>query len=260
MRIDNFERMNNREFSNEFDTLVNSYRRFRSHDNREPQPQDTLEFDEYEKSLYLTNSQEETVLSLYTGRNSSLLSFEETEELRRYLSPLIDEAELQPIESSSGKPIGIDKKGKKTAFFTLPENLWFITYEGVNISDGKCEDASSLQVVPVTQDEYHRVRKNPFRGTNSRRALRLDLPDNMVEIVSNYTVTSYYIRYLKKLKPIVLEDMPDGLSVEGVQEETPCEVHKSLHRRILERAVELAMLSKYGIASRQNRDTQRQER
>ena len=65
------------EFSNQFDVLVSSYTRFRDFDDREPR--DTIEFDEYEKSLYLTKAQEELVLSLYNGRNSSALSFEETE-------------------------------------------------------------------------------------------------------------------------------------------------------------------------------------
>jgi len=65
------------EFSNQFDVLVNSYRRFKDFDDRELL--DSVEFDEYEKSLYLTKAQEELVLSLYNGRNSSLQGFEETE-------------------------------------------------------------------------------------------------------------------------------------------------------------------------------------
>jgi hypothetical protein len=44
------------EFSNEFDTLVSSYRRFRDFDHHEPI--DTIEFDEYEKSFFLTEAQE----------------------------------------------------------------------------------------------------------------------------------------------------------------------------------------------------------
>ena len=47
------------DFSNGFDTLVNSYRRFRDFDSMEAS--DTIEFDEYEKSLFLTKAQEITV-------------------------------------------------------------------------------------------------------------------------------------------------------------------------------------------------------
>jgi hypothetical protein len=240
--------MTNSEFSNQFDLLVSSYRRFRDFDNREPQ--DTTEFDEYEKSLYLTKAQEELVLSLYNGRNSSLLSFEETEELRRYLSGLVQEAELEPIQTTNGKPLGVDSKSK---FFTLPPDLWFITYESVLLTAGKCEGHTTMQVVPVTQDEYHKIKKNPFRGANDRRALRLDLNDDNVEIVCNYEVLKYYIRYLKKLSPIILEDMPDEVTVGGIGEETPCEVHEGLHQRILELAVQMALQSKgIGMPSQSN--------
>jgi hypothetical protein len=79
----NSKYMNNQEFSNQFDVLVSSYRRFRDFDNKEPR--DTIEFDEFEKSFYLTKAQEEVVVNLYNGRNPYGVTFEGTEELRRYL-------------------------------------------------------------------------------------------------------------------------------------------------------------------------------
>lgn len=242
------------EFSNQFDVLVASYRRFKDFDNRELL--DSIEFNEYEKSLYLTKAQEEVVLSLYTGRNSSGDSFEETEELRRYLSNLIMEEQLEPIVTTNGKPLGIDSKSK---FFTLPEDLWFITYESVLLSNPKCEGASTMEVVPVTQDEYHRIRKNPFRGANDRRALRLDLSEGNVEIVCKYDVSQYYVRYLKKLNPIVLEDMPNDLTIDGVDKATSCEVHPSLHQRILEMAVQEALRDKL-MGNASSTTAERQER
>ena len=231
--------MNLQELSNQFDTLVSSYRRFRDFDNKEPQ--DTIEFDEYEKSLYLTKAQEELVLSLYNGRNPSLKSFEETEELRRYLANIVEEANLSPIETSDGKPLGLESNSK---FFTLPDNLWFITYESVKISEGKCESHTSQEVFPVRQDEYHKLKKNPFRGANDRRALRLDLSEGVVEIISKFAVTSYYVRYLRKPRPIVLTNMPNGLSIGGVSVATESELNESLHQKILELAVQMALQSK----------------
>ena len=55
------------EFSNGFDVLVNSYKRFKDFDKQELL--DSIEFNEYEKSLFLTKAQEELVISLYNGRN-----------------------------------------------------------------------------------------------------------------------------------------------------------------------------------------------
>ncbi len=227
------------EFSNEFQTIVSSYMRFKDFDNKEYL--DSIEFDEYEKSLFLTKSQEELVLSLYNGRNSAGNSFEETEELRRYLANLVEEAHLIPISTTNGKPLGIDSKSK---FFTLPDKLWFITYEAVMVDDSGCDTMSTLDVVPVMQDEYHKIKRNPFRGANGRRALRLDLSDGVIEIVSKFNVATYYIRYIRKPRPIILVDLPDDVSIEGINVAMPPEIHETLHRRILENAVMLALRSK----------------
>ena len=231
--------MNNLEFSNQFDTLVSSYRRFRDFDKQEPL--DTIEFDEYEKSLYLTKAQEELVLSLYTGKNPYGESFEQIEELRRYLATLVKEEELFPIENSSGTPLGLESSSK---FFTLPEDLWFITYERAIDSNDSCEETQAREVYPVRQDEYNKIRKNPFRGANGRRALRLDLSEGVVEIVSRAGITSYYIRYVRKVLPIILEDMPNDITINGIGSMTESELPEMLHQRILERAVQMALQSR----------------
>lgn len=241
--------MTNEELSNQFQTLVSSYMRFKDYDDKEYL--DSIEFDEYEKSLFLTKAQESLCLSLYTGRNSSGNSFDETEELRRYLSPLIREARIKPEEPQDSAHMGISKTSK---YFSLPADLWFITYEAVSVSDGPCGDEEFMDVQPVTQDEYHKIKRNPFRGANHRRALRLDLPEQTAEIVCKYNVTSYYIRYLKKLKPIVLVDLPPGVSIEGVGEETPSEIHEKLHQRMLELAVREALMTKGYNIDRQNQE------
>ena len=240
--------MNTQEFSSGFDTLLDSY----AHQNtygRDASEAD-IRVDEYEKSVFLTQAQEEVALSLYNGRNSSLQGFEETEELRRYLSNLVEEAELSPLTSTSGKPIGIDSKSK---FFTLPQNLWMITCESVLISDGSCESHTTQDVYPVRQDEYHKIKKNPFRGANSRRALRLDLSENNVEIVSKYNVTTYYVRYLRRLKPIIVAPLDDQ-SIEGISTVTECEMPVYLHQRILERAVDMAVARVQKTRNNNNRE------
>lgn len=243
--------MNTSEFSAAFSTLLNSYNTPAEFGEQASKREIVL--DEYEKSLFLTKAQEELVLSLYTGRNSSGNSFDETEELRRNLANLIAEAELTPITNSSGKPIGME--GKNSYFFSLPDGtgteapLWFITYESVDVNygeDSKCGSTGSLEVTPVRQDEYHKIKRNPFRGANNRRALRLDLGDNNVEIVCNYPISKYYIRYIIKPTPIVLEDLPDGLTVNGETKETQCILDSSVHQRILEIAVAMAYRSKVG--------------
>lgn len=228
--------MTTEEFSNEFDTLLNSY------SNIEPfgKTPNTVEIDEYEKSVFLTNAQEEIVIDLYNGKNPFGDSFEKTEEIRRYLSDLIR------TYTTTVKETGYTGLSNKSVFFKLPDDLWFITYEAVNLKDDElgCMDGSNILVLPVTQDEYHRIKKNPFRGSNERRAIRLDLSEKVVEIVSKYNIDSYLVRYLARPKPIILSKLPDNLSINGVSDKTECELNPVIHRAILERAVKLAIISK----------------
>lgn len=231
--------MTTQEFSDAFDTLVSSYRRFKDFDNKEVL--DSVEFNEYEKSYFLTKAQDELVIALYNGKNVSGESFESTEELRRYLSNLVKEVRLQPITNTSGLVIGI---GSNSKFFTLPQDLWYITYEAVDIDGARCSALSPMDVYPVTQDDYNKTKRNPFRGANDRRALRLDLSDGVIEIVCKYIVKDYYVRYLRKPNPIVLVNMPNNLTIDGVGKKSECELHEALHQRILERAVTEALQSK----------------
>ena len=227
------------EFSNEFDVLVSSYRRFKDFDSKEEL--DSIEFNEYEKSFFLTKAQEELVLSLYNGKNSSGDSFESSEEMRRHLGSLVEEIHLTPASSF----------GPFVKYFELPSDLWFIIYERALITDGKCGNAN-LDVYPVKHDEYTKLRYNPFRGANSRRVLRIDRSEDEVQLVSIYNIEEYYIRYLKRLTPIILRNLPDDLTIDGENEDTPCIIHEKLHQRILEMAVLMALQSK-GIGVKEDK-------
>ncbi len=237
------------EFSNGFDVLVNSYKRFKDFDKQELL--DSIEFNEYEKSLFLTKAQEELVISLYNGRNPYGDSFESTEETRRYLSNLVAEKYLKPITNTSGTPLGITST---STFFTLPEDLWFITLESVITSNSKCRNEIYIKVHPTKQDEYLSIKDNPFRGANGRRALRLDLSEGNVEIICKYMIDAYYVRYIKKVPPIILEDLPNELTIEGKNEASDCILHEALHQKILERAVQIALQSKGYNLEKENRD------
>lgn len=235
--------MTTEEFSNEFDTLLNSYSTIEAF-GKTPS---TVELDEYEKSVFLTNAQEEIVIGMYNGKNPFGDSFEGTEEIRRYLSGLIK------TYTTTDKKVEYTGLSKSSVFFELPNDLWFITYEAVNLKDDGlgCMSGEDISVIPITQDEYHRIRKNPFRGTNERRALRLDLSGKVVEIVSKYNVESYLVRYLSRPAPIILTNLADNLSINGTSVKTECELNPVIHRAILERAVKLAIMSRVPNAGKE---------
>lgn len=228
--------MTNEEFSNEFDILLNSY-----------SGNTPLTFDEYEKSIFLTRAQEQLVESLYTGRAIGD-SFEDTEQLRRYLAELVKTISLEVYEDQN------NKVSSDSYFATIPDDVWFITYESavLNKADDKCLNDKEVQVVPITQDEYHRIKDNPFRRANSRRVLRLDNNSSTVELISKYKLKNYLIRYIAIPSPIVLIDLPDELYISTINNnvihkynrQTECSLHPGLHRMILELAVSMAVKSK----------------
>lgn len=225
--------MTTQEFSDAFDTLVNSYSSGTS-----------VTFDEYEKSLFLTQSQREIVIAYYNGNAGP--TFEGTEEYRRYFEPLVLQDEITEAE---------DVKTILNRFmsykYKLQSNVLFIIFEAVDFTKDStgCKNNLEIPVQPVTHDDYHKVKNNPFRGPNERRVLRLDsnlLEDSnqSVELITKYPISTYKYRYLKKPSPIVLTDFDNDLSIEGVSTVSECEIHESLHDMILKRAVQIALGSK----------------
>ena len=80
-----------------------------------------------------------------------------------------------------------------------------------------------------------------------------DSSDDLVEIVYPLDIDFYYIRYVRKPRPIVLENLPNGLEVNGVSYYSSCELHSALHKLILNNAVALALRSR-GIYNTGNKE------
>lgn len=225
--------MTTEEFSNEFDVLLNSYITA----NSPGLGQGLTQLDEYEKSILLTEAQESIVKDLYNGKITGE-SFESSEELRRSLDALVTTVELQPTATTMGKMSNTSK------FFKLPDAVWFITYESALLKDEtlSCKNNTVVEVVPIRQDEYNRVKNNPFRGPSDRRVLRIDAGSSLIELISKYNIDSYFIKYLSKPKPIILVTITDDkLSIDNETQSMGCSLNTALHRPILERAVALAI-------------------
>lgn len=198
------------ELSNEFDVIVNSY------DNSQ-----SLVFNEYEKSIYLTKAQEYIIKDLY--RN-----YEGTEELNSYLKTLIKD-KTYTIEDSTN--IELD----------YPDNFLYILKEYANINT-TCKSNNRVDVLPITQDEYNEVVENPFRGSKSK-VLRLE--ENKIKLITDLPIISYTMTYLSNPSPIILIDLPNGLTINNEsRKSTTLETSESIHREILDKAVQLAIQSK----------------
>ena len=214
--------MTTEEFSNEFDTLVSSY-------------SNGVWFDEYEKSVFLTKAQESVITGLYNG---SIDSFEDTEEVRRYLNTLV-----KTWDSTEYKDDGTGFNDSNSIIIELPEDVWYITYEYIITNTG-----IEILVVPTPQDELYKTKNNPFKGPNRRRALRLDCGNNRIEILLTPQYKDdfnhYKMGYLSKPSPIILTDLTEGLYINNENKKTECKLHSAIHRTILENAVRMAISSK----------------
>ena len=236
--------MNIQEFSDGFSTLLDSYK-YQSNFGEATALVDIV-LNEHEKSVFLTDAQEDIVREYYSGKGISE-SFEETEETRRALAELVIQKEITVSDAST------PKLTKYSYLFELPNKLWYLIYEGAVLNlegSDACEDAlngigEGSVIVPARHDEVHYLINNPFRGPKGNRVLRLDVTGNMVELISiHHPVAKYIIRYIEQPSPIILVDLPDDLNIRGLHTATECQLPTQLHQVILERAVANAVRSK----------------
>lgn len=87
----------------------------------------------------------------------------------------------------------------------------------------------------------------------------------MAEIIGRFVDNppTYQLRYVKTLKPIILVDLDQDyneLSIKNVQKRTECELPEECHQEILERAVTLAKIAYSGSTDTIARANQRQKR
>lgn len=222
--------MNVQELSNLFDTLLQPYIT-KDHFGK----QNTLAFDEYEKSIFLTKAQEQIVLELYQ-------ELEQSEEVRKYLSNLIKTDNYAPVGEQDETLINNNFKSYKVE---ISNDILFMIYEQCTLSDeNNCINNKIVSVVPTIHDDLDKVLKNPFKSPNSRKVIRLDF-DNKIELISKYNISNYKVRYLKKPNPIILVALEDNLSINnGDTKVSNGETNPILHERIVQRAVQLAVQSK----------------
>ena len=220
--------MDVQELSNLFDTLLQPY--ITKDVSGE---QNTLAFDEYEKSIFLTKAQEQIVLELYQ-------ELEQSEENRKYLSNLIKTGNYVPVGEQDETLINNTFKSYKVE---IEDSVLFMIYEQCTLSDeNNCINNKIVSVVPTIHDDLDKVLKNPFKSPNNRKVIRLDF-DNKIELISKYNISNYKIRYLKKPNPIILVKLED-LNIDKKQEVSNGETNPILHERIVQRAVQLAVQSK----------------
>lgn len=139
---------------------------------------------------------------------------------------------------------------------------------------------SEYVIVPISYKEYDREMSKAYAQPLKKQAWRLfqnssigfDFDSELIprhdvqEIIHDsqfpgYTVgdvtLTYKIRYIRRPRPIILEDLPNGLEIDGVSTYSTCELNPIMHMDILNKAVELALATRGRMPAPQE-ETRRQ--
>ncbi len=225
--------MTTAEFSNEFDILYDSIA-----------SASAPGLDEYEKSVFLTKAQLELVKEYNGPANKYKQSFEGSDKRRADLRELVVDYSVAPVAMSNG----VEDNSQQA---NLPSDVFLIKWETGFYTKPGCPK-QTVAIVPIKYDEYHEKKRNPFRRPNKKDGFRLDIQSingvKIVELVTLEPLDSYHIRYVKYPTPIVLADLGgisqlEALTIDGESKRTECSLDVELHREILDRAVELAMVA-----------------
>lgn len=219
------------EFRNEFDLLYNNI-----------MSDMAPGLDDYERSVFLTQAQEELVSQLYSG-SGNFNGFEATEQVRRNLANLI---EKRTALMQNPTAIGNGYYEYTISLAGLAYSTLVLLAERVELQDSDCcNNKKWVSVVPVKYDELNRVLENPFRRPNNFRVIRVDMGTEMVKIIANsQQAFTYEYECLKRPSPIVLGDFTGtGFSINGRSTPATCALDESLHRPIIRYAVQLAAAS-----------------
>ena len=250
-----------KEFSDLFDTLLNSYATTASFGEDSSKADVTL--DEYEKSVLLTQAQDMIIKSyFYSNLNSQGQGFDDSERRQVDFSSLIKVATL--TQSSSQTNI-FDDRG---ILFDMPKkaggstDVLFILNERLLVPTGEGTAKDSYVIIPLNYKEYDREMSKAYAQPLKKQAWRLfqntatgfDVQSELIPIwdvvdSQNKSGIVYKIRYVQRPNPIVLVNLPDGLSIDGFSTEQSCTLNPILHVDILNRAVELALTTRGRVSN-----------
>lgn len=228
------------------------------------------DFTPYEISVFCTRGQEELLKNYVNpAGNKYTEGFDDSSKRQLDFSTLMTSKTLKEIDATN-----VVKFDSRSHIFELPRLLFIPINESITLTKVNEEDSSKnivivRQVVPITYSEYSaemsKAQGEPLRN----QAWRLigHTTSNVAEIIPNitdrdyiangYTLT-YNIRYIRRPKPIILGQFKQTInsgyqtdynydngissSSQGVSydEDNPCELTESMHREVIQRAVELA--------------------
>lgn len=243
--------MTTAEFSDTFDTLLNSYNT-QANFGEESSRQDIV-LDEYEKSVILTQAQD-IIVKTYFDRslNQQGQGFDDSTRRQVDFSNLISVKRGKKIEDDDNEPF--DSRG---ILYRCPSDVLLVLNEKLEIYNNGVLKSTAV-IVPINYKEYDRKTSKAYTQPLKKQCWRLFQSDVGIDIVSELIpiegtigpkdTIQYKIRYIRRPRPIVLQDFSqdttDHVNIEGVSTVSECELNPIVHMDILNKAVEIAILTR----------------
>lgn len=185
--------------------------------------------------------------------------------------------EIDPADPEYDDEVGghqyktIDIEDTTDVLFILNEKLTAKTVKSLDpIVYNNNNKGKEYVIVPISYKEYDREMSKPYAQPLKKQAWRLfqnmaagfDINSELIprwnikEVVHDPLAVGdtefiYKIRYVKRPRPIILEDLPNELEIDGETQFSSCELNPIIHIDILNKAVELAIATRGGVPSNQ---------
>lgn len=281
------------EFSDTFDTLINSYNIQAGFGEGASKASITL--DEYEKSVLLTQAQDNIVKSYFDRTlNQQNQGFDDSVRRQVDFSSLIHIHRFVGI--GQGNEECYDKRGLPVVLNCNPKILFILNekLEALVYDRNSSKDITKTYiVVPINYKEYDREMSKAYGQPLKKQAWRLFsntstgydilseiIPiDGLTEELVGTDDLDYVIRYVGRPTPIILTKLPNGLTIDGYDGSEPvkmnehnspvydniftgnginCTLNPILHMDILNKAVELAIATRGGGTAQRQQDNSNQ--
>lgn len=208
--------------------------------------------EKYEVSVFLTQAQEALVKDYFSNRSNALAEgFDDSIRRQSDFRTLLSTKALSLVNSASDSTTDFNTRST-TRHYEYPSDAFLVLNEEVKVTTNNV--GKYYTVVPISYDEYARLMMRPYKyppkgmvwrllthtGTASGRSYQV------IDLIGNIPTTSavdYRMRYVKRPSPIILEDLPTGLTIGGEALQMECKLPEHLHDEILQRAVMLAKVA-----------------
>lgn len=254
--------MTTQEFSNAFDTLLNSYNSKANFG--EGAARTDIVLDEYEKSVFLTQAQDIIIKSYFSSAtNPQGEGIDDSTRRQVDFSGLITVATENLNKSNHDAIKCFDPRG---LLCSLPDDVLIILNERLEVSKSITPEGGgtaktikkSYVVVPINYTEYDRLMSRAYAQPLKKQCWRLFQGNNSsaktiqseiipIEGIVENSAT-YYVRYIKRPTPIILTDLnfenQESLDIDGKSEVSECKLNPIIHMDILNKAFELAIVAK----------------